>query len=136
MHLLVQAIKSVDLPKFMQSVLQVYANYFHKKYDSVGFLFQNRYRSLHIEKESYLLECARYIERNPLRAKICNDPKDYDWSSYVFYAEGKESRIIKEPNPCFIELSGGASERQRMFREYVTQERPYDQIVDAAFKMT
>jgi len=134
-HFLVQAIKSVDLPKFMQGVLQVYANYFRSKYDSIGFLFQNRYKSIHIEKESYLLECARYIERNPLRAKICDDLKDYSWSSYLFYAEGKENGIIEKPNPCFFDLSYSASDRQRVFREFVIQERPYDHVVDRAFRI-
>jgi len=66
LHLLLQAIKATDLPKFMQRILQVYAAYFKKKYDSVGFVFQNRYKSLYIDRESYLLECARYIEKNPL----------------------------------------------------------------------
>ena len=134
-HFLVQAIKSVDLPKFMQGVLQVYANYFRSKYDSIGFLFQNRYKSIHIEKESYLLECARYIERNPLRAKICDDLKDYSWSSFLFYAEGKENGIIEKPNPCFFDLSYSASDRQRVFREFVIQERPYDHVVDRAFRI-
>jgi len=134
-HFLVQAIRSADLPKFMQGILQVYANYFRKKYDSIGFLFQNRYRSIYIEKESYLLECARYIERNPLRAKICQDLKDYFWSSYLFYAEGKENSIIEKPNPCFFDLSCSTIDRRRMFREYITQERPYDHIVDRAFRI-
>jgi len=134
-HLLIQALISADLPKFMQGVLQVYANYYHKKYDTIGYLFQNRYKSIPIEKESYLLECGRYIERNPLRAKICSDPKDYPWSSYLFYAHGHKNRIIEEPNPCFLELSHEAVERHRIFREYVIQERPYDHIVDRAFQI-
>ena len=54
-HLLIQAVKSEDLPKFMQVVLQVYASYFRKKYKSVGFVFQNRYKSFFIDNESYLL---------------------------------------------------------------------------------
>jgi len=66
-HLLVQAQKAKDLPKFMQGILQVYAHYYRKKYCSAGFVFQNRYKSSFIDKDSYLLECARYIERNPLK---------------------------------------------------------------------
>lgn len=134
-HLLVQAVKSADLPKFMQGILQVYANYFRKKYDSTGFLFQNRYKSIHIKKESYLLDCARYIERNPLRAKICKDLKAYLWSSYLFYAEGRENRIVEKPNPCFLSLSNSAIDRQRIFQEYVIQERPYDHIVEKALRI-
>jgi len=134
-HLLLQAIISADVPKFMQGILQVYANYFRKRYNSTGFLFQNRYRSLHIEKESYLLECARYIERNPLRAKICNDLKEYPWSSYQFYIEGREDMIVKKPSPCFIEMSRSPIARRRIFQKYIIQERPYDQIVDRAFRI-
>jgi len=134
-HLLVQAIRSADLPKFMQGVLQAYGNFFRNKYDSKGFLFQNRYQSSFIEKESYLLECARYIERNPLRARICADLKEYKWSSYLFYAEGRKNRIIEMPNPCFYELSCSEDDRRRMFREYVVQERPYDHVVDRAFRL-
>ncbi len=135
LHFLLQAIRAVDLPKLMQGILQVYANYFHKRYDSVGFLFQNRYKSIHIEKESYLLECARYIERNPVRAEICDDPKYYSWSSYLFYAEGKEDRIINKLNPCFSDLASNASGRQRMFRDFIRKEGPYDLIIDRVLKI-
>ncbi len=135
LHFLLQAIRSVDLPKLMQGILQVYANYFHKRYGSVGFLFQNRYKSIHIEKESYLLECARYIERNPLRAEICNDPKDYSWSSYLFYAVGKEDRLIEKLNPCFSDLASNPSDRQRMFRDFIRKEGPYDLIIDRVLKI-
>jgi len=135
LYFLLHALRSVDLPKFMQGILQVYANYFHRRYDSVGFLFQNRYKSIHIEKESYLLECARYIERNPVLAKICDDPKDYSWSSYLFYAEGRESRLIEKPNPCFSDLASNPSDRQRMFRDFVLKERPYDHIIDRALRI-
>ncbi|MDP2905684.1 MAG: transposase, partial [Candidatus Omnitrophota bacterium] len=60
-HLLIWAINADDLPKYMQGVLQVYASQFRKKYQSVGFIYQNRYKSNLIDKDSYLLECARYI---------------------------------------------------------------------------
>ena len=135
LHLLLQTLKSADLPKFMQGILQVYGSYFHRQYDSVGFLFQNRYKSIHIEKESYLLECARYIERNPVRAEICDDPKDYPWSSYLFYAMGKENGLIMKPNPCYIELAVNQSDRQRLFRDFVRKEGPYDNIIDRAFRI-
>ncbi len=133
-HLLVQAQAGKDLPKFMQGTLQVYANYFRNKYDATGFVFQNRYKSLFIEKESYLVECARYIERNPLRANLTNDIYDYPWNSFSFYAKGMDNGIIKAPNPCYLGLSEQKSKRQRIFRDYILEERPYDHIVDKFFK--
>jgi hypothetical protein len=69
-------------------------------------------------------------------AKICGDPKDYFWSSYLFYAEGKKSKLIDKPNPCFINLASNQSDRQRMFRDFVLKEGPYDHIIDRALRIS
>jgi len=134
-HLLIQVRVSKDLPKFMQAVLQVYAGYFRKKYNSVGFIFQNRYKSCLIEKDSYLLECGRYIERNPLRAKITHSLFDYAWSSFAFYANGKSNDIITTVDPLYLELSKTEEQRQQRYQEYILEERPYEHIVDNAFRI-
>jgi putative transposase len=135
LHFLLQASEALHLPKFMQGLLQSYAWHFRKKYESVGFLFQNRYKSLFIGKESYLLDCARYIERNPIRSRLTHDLDKYPWNSFSFYANGLDDVIITNPNPCYLGLSKSKNVRQRRFREYVLQERPYDQLLDNAFKI-
>lgn len=134
-HLLVQVEKAVHLPKFMQAILQVYANYFRRKYKSVGFVFQNRYKSSFIDKESYLLECGRYIERNPLRANITASLLEYSWSSYSFYTKGKEDGIIKLVNPLYLELGKTAQKRQQIYQKYIIQERLYEHIIDKEFRI-
>ena len=123
-HFLVQAIQSTALPKFMQGILQKYAVYFIRKYDSPGHIFQNRYKSYLIDKDSYLLECARYIERNPLRAKIVDDLFEYLWSSFNFYNKGAPDVIIKDANPWYLELGLTEKECQKNYAEYVLQIRP------------
>jgi REP element-mobilizing transposase RayT len=60
----------------------VYANYFNWKHERVGHLFQGRFNAIIVQKESYLLELCRYIVLNPVRARIVNEPMDYEWSSY------------------------------------------------------
>ncbi|MBU0548864.1 MAG: transposase [Candidatus Omnitrophica bacterium] len=135
LHLVIKAEKAEDLPKFMQVVLQVYAIYFRKKYRSYGFVFQNRYKSCFINKDSYLLECARYIESNPLRAGITTALLEYPWSSFSFYAKGIDNGIIKANNPLYLELGKTEQERQQRYIDYVSQERPYEHIVDKAFKI-
>jgi putative transposase len=135
LHLLLQVIKAEDLPKFMQGVLQVYGSYFRIKYVSVGFTYQNRYKSIPIDKECYLLECARYIERNPLRAKIVENLKEYSWSSFPYYAQGIDNDIIKEDNPLYIQMSKLKEARQRLYKEYILQKRPYDHVIDEALKI-
>lgn len=130
LHLLLKVIKEKDLSKFLQVIFQRYAHYFKKKYGHVGYLFQNRYKSHLIDKESYLLECARYIERNPVRAKLVLRPDDYEWSSFLYYAFGREDAIIKEPNPMYLQMAESAYERQELYRKYVNEERPYELLVD------
>ncbi|OGX18038.1 MAG: hypothetical protein A3K83_06625 [Omnitrophica WOR_2 bacterium RBG_13_44_8b] len=134
-HLLVKAQKAEDLPKYMQAILQVYAYYFREKYNSAGFVFQNRYKSCIIEKESYLLECARYIERNALRAKITENLLDYPWSSFSFYAKGIDDGIIKIVNPLYLQFDKTEQERRKKYLDYILEERPYELIVDKEFRM-
>ena len=93
-HFLLKSRESFN--KFMQCIQTVYATYFNKKYKRIGHLFQDRFKSIPVEKETYLLECVRYIHQNPVNAKIAPMDK-YNWSSYNEYI--KETHII---NPKFI----------------------------------
>jgi len=127
-HLIIQTTEGWMLPKFMQGALQRYAYHFRKKYDSPGYLFQNRYKCFPITKENYLMDCGRYIERNPLRAYIVNDISKYGWSSFNFYANGWQDNLIVKPNPLYLELSNTDSERQKKYKEYILETRPSDLI--------
>jgi putative transposase len=129
-HLLVKAMNPKDFSKFFQILLQRYAHQFRKRYHPTGFLYQNRYKSYPIEKESYLLDCARYIERNPVRAGIVKEPGEYEWSSYKRYAFGKKDDIIIECDPLYERLAESDTAKQRIYQEYVTEERPYEVLVD------
>ncbi len=134
-HFLMKADEAKMLPKCMQGILQVYASYFRKKYCCVGFVFQNRYKSHMITNDSYLLECARYIERNPLRAKITESLSNYPWSSFFYYAEGKGDGIINLINPIYISLSNTKQGCKQQYLAYILQERPYDNIIDKEFRI-
>ena len=134
-HLLVKTLKGKDMPKFMQAILQVYGNYHKKNYKSVGFIYQNRYKSHLIETEHYLLDCAGYIERNPKKALIVDDLAEYKWSSYPVYALGKSDYIIRELDPLYLELSTNVQMRQQLYIEYITKPRPYDDIIDGYFNI-
>jgi REP element-mobilizing transposase RayT len=80
-HLLIET-PEANLSAGMRQLNGVYTqkyNYFHS---TVGHVFQGRYKSFVIEKEPYLLEVARYIVQNPVRAKIVSSPEEWEWSSY------------------------------------------------------
>jgi putative transposase len=134
-HLLMYTHIAQDLPKFMQVVLQVFGQSFRKAYGGVGFVFQNRYRSSLIDKDSYLLECARYIERNPLRVQVTQDLSEYPWSSFAHYAKGREDRLINEINPLYRGLDVNEEKRKQLYYAYVMASRPYDHIVDKQFRI-
>ena len=135
LHSLMKADIASDMPKFMQVVLQVYAANFRKKYKSTGFIFQNRYKSRLIDNDAYLLECARYIERNPVRAKIVEEVSQYPWSSFSYYAKGTEDKIITLTNPLFLDMAATIEERRVAYARFIAQERLYDTIIDKAFKI-
>lgn len=134
-HFLAKVAKSADFPKFMQVILQGYAYYFRKKYHSVGFIFQNRYKSRRIDNDAYFLECGRYIERNPLRSKIVSDLHRYRWSSYLLYAEGRQSDIVESLNPLYLDLADTEKRRRELYIDYVSRARPYEDILDKEFRV-
>jgi len=71
-----------NLCKGMQRFNGRYTQYFNRKHQRVGHVFQGRYKSILVEKESHLLELCRYMVLNPVRAKMVATPGDWRWSSY------------------------------------------------------
>lgn len=89
-HLLIKE-EGDPLSRTMKRIGVSYSSYFNKKYDRVGHLFQDRFRSERIETDDYLLSCIRYIHNNPIKASIVKDPSDYKWSSYNIYIDKAEN---------------------------------------------
>ena len=58
-----------------------YTNWFNRKYDRCGHLFQDQFKSEAVETDSYLLVVLLYLYMNPVKAGICDLPQDYVWSS-------------------------------------------------------
>ena len=80
-HLLLETVDG-NLSEGMRQLNGVYSQYFNRRHDLVGHVFQGRYKAILVQKEGYLLELARYIVLNPVRAKLVADPAAWPWSSY------------------------------------------------------
>ena len=80
-HVLVET-PQANLARGMRHLNGVYTQVFNRTHNRKGHLFQGRYKAILIEKESHLLEVARYIVLNPVRAEIVRSPRDWKWSSY------------------------------------------------------
>lgn len=133
-HLIIHVIKGSDMPKFLQGINLSYTLYYKRKYKFTGSLWQGRYKSFLIDKDEYLLECARYIERNSLRAKLVDDISKYPYSSYNYYAKGRKDDIITT-NIVYSNLGDSAQQRQQNYIEYLNQGRFYENVIDKALEM-
>jgi hypothetical protein len=80
-HLLIETPDS-NLSQGMRHFNGVYTQRFNRRHGRVGHVFQGRYQAILVQKDSYLLELARYIVLNPVRAHLVRGVKDWPWSSY------------------------------------------------------
>lgn len=80
-HLLVET-PEPNLARGMKRLNSVYSQRFNQHHNRVGHLFQGRYHSVLVQKESYLLELSRYIVLNPVRAGVVAKANQWPWSSY------------------------------------------------------
>jgi len=60
-------------------------NWYNWKYERIGHVFQDRFKSECVEDDAYLLTVIRYIHQNPVKALISNKPEEYEWSSCAAY---------------------------------------------------
>lgn len=135
-HLLVTPETESSLPKTMQSIGRRYVQYFNHIYERTGTLWEGRYKSTLIDSERYLLTCMRYIELNPVRAKIVEQLDDYPWSSYHANAHGMTDELIT-PHSLYISLGSTDNERQNAYRELFSagiSREDMDSIRDATNK--
>jgi putative transposase len=87
-HLLITPHKEEGIAKMMQMVGRYYVQYFNHCYHRTGTLWEGRYKSTLIDSDAYALICYRYIELNPVRAGMVDEPAQYPWSSYRSNALG------------------------------------------------
>lgn len=130
-HLLCQVRHGEDLPKIMKTCLLQYSHWYRAQKEYVGYLWQGRYKSFLIQKESYLLECGRYIERNPVRAMIASRPEEYRWSSFRYYALGETDELVDE-DLYYADLSRLPEKRRELYSHFVRLDNPYEAILEEA----
>ena len=100
----------------MQALGRRYVQYFNREYRRSGTLWEGRFKSCLVEDEVYLLDLYRYIEMNPVRAKMVSDPGDYRWSSYLINGLGKVSDLCT-PHQEYLRLGRDPLKRQSNYRE-------------------
>jgi len=93
-HLLVTPEAATSLPRTMQSVGRVYVQHFNSMRGRSGTLWEGRYKAAIVDSDRYLLACMRYIELNPVRAGLVENPEHYSWSSHRCNALGAPDPLV------------------------------------------
>lgn len=123
-HLLIQT-PDGNLSKGMRQLNGVYTQASNRRHRRVGHLFQGRFKAILVDRDAYLLELARYIVLNPVRAGMVKAPCDWAWSSY------RASMGLEPASPWFADEGLLA-----MFakRRSLAQQR-YEQFVSEGIKV-
>ncbi len=104
----------------MQALGRRYVRYVNDRYHRTGTLWEGRYKSCLVDSEDYLLRCYRYIELNPVRARMTADPLDYPWSSHRCNARGVSDNLV-QPHASYLALGRTPRDRQEVYRDLVLE---------------
>jgi putative transposase len=119
-HLLMTPAIAGGASDLMKHLGQRYVQYINKTYRRSGTLWEGRFKSNLVQREAYFLACQRYIELNPVRARMVERPGDYRWSSYRANAELQPSLLIT-PHEEYLALGFSPPERAANYRELFRQ---------------
>ena len=93
-----------------------------------GTLWESRYKSSVVQSDSYLLACCRYIELNPVRARMVADAADYPWSSFGIRISDRPDDHWLDVDPCFAALGNTSMERCNQYESFIRQAIPDEEI--------
>jgi len=121
-HFLICINNPALLSKCFGGLQQAYTQYHHKRWNSAGRLWQGRFKSQPIQKDEYFFECGRYIERNPMKAKLVKYPWDYQWSSCKLYSLGiSDSMTTINPGYNFFSDKKDAKAKESEYRAWLLE---------------
>ncbi len=113
---------SESLARLLKKVAARQTRYVNRKEGRSGTLWEGRYRSSIVCKDTYLLACTRYVEMNPVRACMVSHPSEYRWSSYREKMGGGPGIIDRDPS--FLALGAEESHRKQAYEKWVLSSIP------------
>lgn len=119
-HLLATPSECGALSRMMQAIGRRYVGRFNARNQRTGTLWEGRYKAALVGSERYALACYRYIELNPVRARMAALPSDYRWSSYGHNALGSRQRLLT-PHRAYVALADSDSLRRERYRALISE---------------
>jgi len=114
-HLLVTPEREAGVGGLMQSLGRRYVGHVNRLYGRTGTLWGGRFKSTIVDAEDYVLACYRYIEANPVRARMVEQAADHRWSSHGANAFGKRDVLVSQ-HGCYRALGRTQALRQAAYR--------------------
>jgi putative transposase len=131
-HLLIET-PDGNLSEGMRQLNGIYTQKFNRSHARIGHVFQGRFKSIVVEKDSHLLELCRYVVLNPVRAGMARHPKDYPWSSYCGTAGLKKKSAFLSADWILAQFGNDRKHAQREYRRFVLagmgEESPWKKLV-------
>lgn len=119
-HLLVTPPAAGAISTMMQKLGRAYVGQFNARHHRTGTLWEGRYKACLVDTETYVLRCTRYIDLNPVRARMTDDPASYPWSSAPSHC-GLGGAPSLTPHPTYTALAPTAEGRAAAYRELLRE---------------
>lgn len=113
----------------MKHLGQRYVQYVNRAYRRSGTLWEGRFRSSLVQNEGYLLRCYRYIEMNPVRARIVDHPAEYRWTSFRVNAGGAPAGLIT-PHAEYMALGADQAARSVAYSDLFRRDLESDELAE------
>lgn len=135
-HLLIET-STPSLSKGMKFLNGTYTQYFNRQHQRVGHVLQGRFKAILVQKEAYLLELARYIALNPVRAQMVHSAQEWRWSSYRATAGFEESTPCLTTDWILAGFADSKNKAQECYQDFVQagkgQPSPWQRLKNQIF---
>ncbi len=125
-HLVVRPRRDGDLSRWMQWLMTAHVRRYHSHYQTTGHVWQGRFKTFPVKADDHLLVVLRYVERNPLQARLVQQAEDWRWSSLYWLGRSRRPEW----------LSDWPVERPRNWRWLVNQPQTDDEVHAMQCSMT
>ncbi len=119
-HLLIET-PEPNLSAGMRQLNGVYTQWYNAVHQTVGHVFQGRFKAVIVEKEAHLLEVCRYIVLNPVRAGLASHPREWRWSSYAATAGLCKGMPWLTMNWLLTQFGAKRHEARKSYRQFVRE---------------
>lgn len=121
-HFLLRQNGETSLSECIQKIFLSYTKAFNKMYNRSGTLFEDRFKSIHVADEGYILHLCRYIHRNPLEAHLVKDVTKWEFSNYLEWINRRKGSLVDRE---FIE---GRFSNSIEYKQFVLNYTPPEKI--------